>query len=227
MVKYNESIIYKLCCKDLEIKDEYVGSTTNFTRRKNQHKTSCNNSNNYNVYKCIRENGGFYNWDMIEVEKYSAVDKHDLHKRERYWIEQLKPTLNKQLPTQTPKEYYEKNTDKIAQNKKEYREQNWDKIAQNKKEYQEQNADTIAQYQKEYYNKNTDKIRHKINEYCQKNADTIAHTKKEYYNKNYEKIKQHNNEKITCECGLIVNKSSLTRHKKSKKHTEQLKNKLT
>ena len=35
-----------------------------------------------------------------------------------------------------------------------------------------------------------------------------------YYNKNKDKI----NEKITCECGSIINKSKLKKHKQTKKH---------
>ena len=35
------TIIYKFCCMT-NIKDTYVGHTTNFTQRKNQHKTSVN-----------------------------------------------------------------------------------------------------------------------------------------------------------------------------------------
>ena len=44
MVNYDKSTIYKLCCKDPSISDIYIGSTTNFTRRKGQHKSVCNNS---------------------------------------------------------------------------------------------------------------------------------------------------------------------------------------
>ena len=76
MVKYNQSIIYKLCCKDPSITDIYIGSTTRFARRKSQHKSICNNTDtnnqsyNFYVYQFIRENNGFSNWDMIEIEKY-------------------------------------------------------------------------------------------------------------------------------------------------------------
>jgi hypothetical protein len=34
-IDYSKSIIYKIVCKDLDVKDCYVGSTTNFTNRKN------------------------------------------------------------------------------------------------------------------------------------------------------------------------------------------------
>ena len=58
MVNYNNSIIYKLCCKDTNITDIYVGSTTNFYRRKQDHKQQCNNTNskeyNKNAYQFIR-----------------------------------------------------------------------------------------------------------------------------------------------------------------------------
>jgi len=43
MVNYEKSTIYKIVCKDVNIKDCYVGSTTNFNRRKQEHKYNCNN----------------------------------------------------------------------------------------------------------------------------------------------------------------------------------------
>ena len=80
-------------------------------RRKTHHKAACNNEKNkgynLNVYQYIRNNGGFDNWDMIEVERFEAIDGNDAKKRERYWIEILKATLNMVIPGRTQKEYYE------------------------------------------------------------------------------------------------------------------------
>jgi hypothetical protein len=212
MVRYSDGIIYKLCCKNLEIKDIYIGSTTNFIRRKNQHKSDCNNvvkryHYNLNVYKCIRKNGNFENWDMIEVEKYKAIDKNDLHKRERFWIEQLVSTLNCQIPTQTQKEYYEKNVDTIAQNKKEY---------------YKKNVDTIKEYHKKYYEQNTETILQQIKKYREQNVEKILQQKKQWYEQNAETILQKHKEKITCECGSVVTKNCLLRHKKTEKHIKKL-----
>lgn len=85
-IDYSNAIIYKLSCKDKNITELYIGSTTNFTNRKNQHKTACNNSSgkNYNQikYKFIRENGGWENWEMIEIEKIQCNSKRELEKKE-------------------------------------------------------------------------------------------------------------------------------------------------
>ena len=107
---YSKSIIYKICCNDLKVKDVYVGSTTNFKERKHHHKTSCCNEkskkNHYKVYQFIRANGGWSNFDMILLEQYDAKTKLELLARERYWYEELKATLNTCVPARTDSEYY-------------------------------------------------------------------------------------------------------------------------
>jgi len=148
-------IVYKLCCNDTDITEEYIGSTKNFNRRRTQHKSVCNNENNnaynYYVYEFIRSNGGFDNWRMIQLEVVNYETRRDLEAFERKWIEQLKPKLNKIIPTRTGKEYREQHKDKI----KEYREDNKDKI----KEYYEQNKDKIKEQQKEYYENNKETVK--------------------------------------------------------------------
>ena len=78
-VDYSNTIIYKLACNDETIKDIYVGHTTNFTQRKYAHKINCNNekSSNYKlkVYEFIRNNGGWKNWEMIEICSINCKNK--------------------------------------------------------------------------------------------------------------------------------------------------------
>ncbi len=153
MVCYNNSIIYKLCCNDVNITEIYVGSTTNFLRRKQEHRNACNLENgpkyNRKVYKFIRNNGNFENWSMIQIEQYNATDKRDLEKKERYHIDDLKSTLNCQLPGQTNKEchriYDIKNKDKI----KEYKQQYYIINKEKNKQYYEDNKDKIQKRNKE------------------------------------------------------------------------------
>ena len=187
-IDYSKALIYKLVCKDVSIKDCYVGSTTNITKRRNCHKSSSINKNckNYDmyVYQFIRENGDWNNWDMVEVEKYACEDKQSLHTRERFWIETLNATLNKFIPTRTQKEYrIDKHEDIVKQNK-EYREKNKDKI----KEYYEKNKEKISEYYKKYNEQNKEQITEKKKEYQEKNKDKI----KEYYEKNKEQITEKN-----------------------------------
>jgi len=105
---YSKACIYKIVCRDPEIKDCYVGSTTNLIKRRSQHKCACNseNSKGYNRYKYqfIRENGGFDNWQVLEIEKVDCKSKEELLRRERYYVEKLHASLNKNIPNRTKKE---------------------------------------------------------------------------------------------------------------------------
>lgn len=127
-IKYSSTIIYKICCKDLNIKDLYVGHTTNFTKRKYGHKYRCNNENdkfyNFNVYRFIRDNGGWDNWEMIEIEKFACQDENEAKAKERYWIEKLFCTLNKYIPLRTIKEYRETHKKEKAETNVKYRLKN-------------------------------------------------------------------------------------------------------
>ena len=49
-VDYSKTIIYKIVCNDLNVKDIYVGSTTDFTKRKNKHKSCCDTNSFYKIY---------------------------------------------------------------------------------------------------------------------------------------------------------------------------------
>jgi predicted GIY-YIG superfamily endonuclease len=131
-VDYSKSVIYKLCCKDPLIEDIYIGSTTNMKVRKGHHKSLCNNQiyKTYN-YQFIRENGGFENWDMIMIEEYSCNSKKELEKRERYWIDELKPSLNSIRPYISKEELKKLKKKHIENNKeyqKKYRDKNKEKI---------------------------------------------------------------------------------------------------
>tara|TARA_R110000764_G_scaffold22159_1_gene55534 strand:+ start:144 stop:731 length:588 start_codon:yes stop_codon:yes gene_type:complete len=188
---YGNSIIYKICCNDIEITDEYVGSTGNFTHRKKCHKSSCNNSNgekyNLKVYRFIREHGGFQNWSMIEMERYNAIDEMDLKKRERYYIELLKSSLNSAIPTRTYKEYNDDN----KENHKRYYQDNKEKI----KQYLQDNKETIKLQKRQYQQDNKEKIKQKFNCGC---GGKYTHTNKTIHEKT-SKHQKYINQLITRE----------------------------
>jgi len=154
MPDYSKAIVYKLCCKDMNITDIYVGSTCNFSRRKCHHKNACNNekhiSFNLKVYQFIRENNGFDNWTMTQIEAYpECTNKRELGQFERYHIEQLKPALNCQIPTRTRKERDIDNKEILKEKNKQYREQNKEIITEKNKDYYEQNREKLLEKNKE------------------------------------------------------------------------------
>ena len=200
---YSKGLIYKFCCKDTTIKEIYIGSTTNFTKRKNCHKNTCNNPNakqyNYKVYQFIRDNGGWDNWEMILIEYYSCETELLLCRRENYWKNELQASLNSRTPHiyENDKEYEKANKEQIAECYKANKEQ--------KKVYHQEHREQIAEYQKKYN---------------EANKEQIAETNKEYYKTNKEQILEQMKKKITCECGCIVSRGNMKRHERSAKHID-------
>ena len=136
---YSKTIIYVIKCKDDNITEEYIGSTTNFIDRKCSHKTCCNNakSHSYSLkkYEFIRNNGGWDNWIMLEVEKYPCQDANEARMREEEIRIERKPQLNmrKAFSAETREEYdkiyYEENKDKIKEQIKKHYEENKEEIS--------------------------------------------------------------------------------------------------
>jgi len=104
MVNYRNGKVYRLV-NNVDDK-EYIGSTCNpLHKRKAGHKKDAAKSPNRPVYRHLNTIG----WECVQIiliENFPCTSKEELHAPERYWIEQLKPVLNKAIPTRTSKEYY-------------------------------------------------------------------------------------------------------------------------
>lgn len=245
-MKYENGKIYKLCCKDANITDIYIGSTLDHYNRKRMHKNSCNNPNshtyNYCVYQFIRDNGGFDNWDLVVLEEYAAENKNDLLWKEREWVERLKPSLNRWRPIITDEEsnerrkkWTEANKEQIRERRKKYKEANKEQIRekdkiykennrQKRKDYYENNKEYILQKRKDYRKNNKDKIRN----YRENNKERISNSNKErlkiWYINNREKVLEKNKTKVECKiCNCMVSHSNFLRHTQSQKHIKNSK----
>ena len=165
-VDYSKCVIYKIVCKDENIKENYVGSSVNFKDRILKHKSRCNNQKsreyNFKVYQFIRENGGWDNWDMIKIIDVDCEDEKELKYYEQLYISSLNPKLNckKSYTTEEDRKEYQKESNK------EYKEKNKDKIKEHNKEYYQQNKDKEKQRAKENREKNKEKASEKINCEC-------------------------------------------------------------
>lgn len=189
-----EMIFYIIKCNDVEKTEIYIGSTFNFTNRKYQHKSDCNNSksSHYNLkqYVYVRENGGWTNFTMTMLDRKICVDMLEARKHEQALITQYKAELNtnKAFGAETQLEYRIKYKDKIAEKGRQYYIENLEKIKDQQYQYRINHSDKLKTKDKQYYTKNADKFK----------------------------------EKIECKCGTVCCRRAMTQHIKTKKHQDFL-----
>ena len=174
MPDYNKSIIYKIY--DNTNGDTYYGSTCNELRfRIKSHKS---NARAESTARPCKSKSIILNDDWIYsvVEKFPCETKHELHTRERYWIENNN-CVNKQIPTKTQKEYDD------------------ERYANNKEEEQKRARD--------YYNN------HK---------EEQSARSKQYGAENRAWIQEKRAVLVQCDCGMMVQKYYLPKHKTTTNH---------
>ena len=162
MPDYSKGKIYRIVCNTSGL--VYYGSTSQpyLSKRLRNHVEE------YNKYKNGLKHSGItsikilenQNYEIVLVENYPCQSKEELHKRERFYIENNE-CVNKCIPTRTAKEYKTDNRDKIIQQMKEYDLKNKDRA----KEYKQLNKNKIKEAMKIYYEKRKDKIKTYHKEY--------------------------------------------------------------
>ena len=162
---FSKTVIYHFVCKDEMIKCSYVGSTTNFVKRKYQHKNACK-LDKRKLYQTIRDNGGWDNWCMKPLEEFPCENKIQQFIREQYWIDKLKPEMNC-LPAYLTEE------GKVVgrQNAiKKYTDTHVEKVNETIKKYRETHKEQLNDKAKEYYHiiKDNDEYKTKKKEYLKK-----------------------------------------------------------
>ena len=125
--KYSRSKIYTIKCKT-NTSLIYIGYTTeSLSIRWSHHKGSCNNvknkSYNLNVYKIMRDNGGFENFYIELYENFICNNRKEIEIRERELII-LIGTMNKNQ-TRTIEEQLKFNNEKHKKYLKKYNEKNY------------------------------------------------------------------------------------------------------
>ena len=198
LANYKNTVIYKIICKDETINDIYIGHTTNFKQRNKLHKSTCNVESlkgyNYKIYKIIRENGGWDNWNMTIIEEYPCESVNEARERERYWIEKESSQLNVTIPNRNKKEYSQiyrvVHKEEISEKAKIYRNNNKDKI----KDYIESNKEKISFQKQDWYEENKQEILQKAKEHYEENKEQKLEYQKQYAEENKEKIKGYQDE---------------------------------
>lgn len=201
-IDYSNTIIYKIYCKNPDIKHIYVGHTTNFVQRKHGHKQCCANAktDNYSskLYKTIRNNGGWDNWTMEILNFFNCADHYEARKKEQEYFILLNADLNSIEPMPIPK-------NKIQKNKKEELQNNLINIKMPK---------MLIQNASDFYCENCDFK-------CNKQSNYNTHLTTPKHTRN---ISDKKNSSYSCnECGFKTgNKNDYNRHLLTAKHKLRL-----
>lgn len=121
----------------------YIGRTTDIKRRIYHHKSNKNTTNSklLGTFKCeileICENDYLYDYERYYYDMYNEMFPNMI--------------VNKRMPLQSAKEWYKKNTDRLAELQKERNIKHPNKKREQRIKWLENNAEKMKQYQKEYY----------------------------------------------------------------------------
>ena len=196
MPNYQEGKIYKIY--NVVNDDFYVGSTTRKLSERMADHRACIHSKKSQHLLIYKafREHGVESFYIELIEKCPCHDIEELRKKEGEYIRQLKPSLNKFIAGRTKQEYYENNKEYINEHMHEYYENNKEYIIEQHKQYNENNKEHIKAQKKQYWEVN-----------------------KDYF-------KAITGEKVECECGCIVTRHSIPRHKRTTKHNQLMKDKL-
>lgn len=193
---------------------------------KNTEDMFCLNINSaYNTdYQLKLKQQAYRTENSEKIKKYRKVyNKIFSEKRNEY--QKNYAAQNKEKIIKVRKLKYEKNKEKELQQMKQYNEEHKEKIAANKKKWAENNKETLTKKRKEYAKIHKEEIQTRGKEYYAANKDIINEKSRQYYNDNKEKYAIYaakQNIQIECKCGAMCLKNNLSKHMKTKTHTNWL-----
>jgi hypothetical protein len=162
------------------------------------------------------------NYQITLLEAYPCKNIDELKARERYWIEHIKNTVNRNIPTRTYREwqqpYYGANKELILEKRKVYYQANKERIDERKKIYNEANKEQIAEQRKQHREANKEQIADRQKKYYEANKERLAERSKQYHASNKERLAKQQSESITCPCGSTTTRGHIRKHERSQKH---------
>jgi hypothetical protein len=224
MPDYTKTVIYKIENYD-DLNLCYVGHTTNFTKRKQAHKRTCNNASykghQCKLYRMIRENGGWESFQMIFVCDYPCSSKRDAEKEEDRYMLEFKSKMNDKRAFHTNQEYRLENVQVKKEYDKKYREENKERLNLKSKEYRYENKETLNLQAKKFREENWEHVNRKQDCECGMKNMCVSHMnrhrKSEVHNRclNYT---EEDNKYYRCECGIVLTKLKKKRHETESNH---------
>jgi hypothetical protein len=216
MVNYANGKIYQVMAKHGgDTGDVYVGSTTKeyLSQRMDEHRKHYRlwkgGNHHYITVYGIFEKYGIENCCIVLLELVNATSIDELHARERHWIQSM-PCVNKNIPGRTKVEYRVDNREQILARQAQYRADNREQILARQAQHYVVNREQVLAHHAQYY---------------ADNREQVSARQSQYYIDNHELIILKRSEKVLCECGCSVRRSSMSAHRKSQKHLAKLQTK--
>jgi hypothetical protein len=159
-IDFSNCYIYHIVDKEGIV--HYVGSTSNMNSRKSNHKYACkhpnDNHHHFDIYKYIRDNGGFENFEIIPIKKIENIsNKTELRIAERVEMEKytglknmIGSYLSQEERLQRNRQWSIDNPEKHYELKRQWRKNNPEKKQKSDKKYYESNKEKLCEYQRQY-----------------------------------------------------------------------------
>jgi len=210
--EYESTSFYQIICKDKSITDCYVGHTTDYPQRCRDHHSKCTNSNsdkhNLKVYEFIRLNGGWDNWEMLEIDICNCENVFEARAIERCWIECLGGQLNCLIPNRTDEEWYNDNKERLTKYKHKWYEKNKDRCNEKGRQNYQENKERYSETAKIYYEENKEHLKQKSKDHYEQNKEHCLKQQKAYAQANKEKIAERQ------KAYALANKERIAQYKK-------------
>jgi len=203
--------MYKIIPKKSDLSYCYIGHTNNFLERKRQHikcSTDINDPKHHHlVYQTIYKNGGWDEWEMIEIEKYSCSTKLEARMREQQLIIQYNANINT-LRAFITEDERKKKKQEIT---KKYKAEHVELIKEQQQQYKQEHKEVIKEQMRKYRQEHKAEIYEKKKQYMEANKEHLQAKKKAWTEANKERLKA--NRKINDakkKAKLLEEKESIT-----------------
>ena len=211
MPDFSKSQIYKIV--DVGFNLCYIGSTVEklyvrMVRHRSHYKSYLKGQHNYVSLFKIFDKYGVDNCKIYLVENYPCQSKEELTAREGEHQKNI-ACVNKRMEGRTNKQWQQDNRETICMKHKQY--------------YQDNKSD-LQKKNKEYYEYNKEDISSKRKEHRKNHPELIREQEQQAYQRNKEQKNRRRRERVECDCGAVVCRAELSRHRKTQKHYKQLQN---
>jgi hypothetical protein len=202
--------MYKIVPKNKDSNYCYIGHTNNFNERQVAHikcATDINNNKHHQlVYQTIYKNGGWDDWEMIEIEKFECPTKLQARMREQELIIEYNANINtlsafiteeerKKKKQEITNKYRIENAELIKEQQKQYKQEHKEIIKEQMRKYRQEHKAEVYEKKKEYKKANAEKFKENYKIWREANKEILKEKRKIYEAKKKAKLLEEQDEK--------------------------------